>query len=91
MSEVSWFLHIYAVSDAVAQRTVIRMLHSLGGMNVEAASTDGKHFVVVECADHLRATAVGELIMLADPGAELSHTARGIARYEDRNPDDERS
>lgn len=70
----SWRLQIYEMTDASRQATAAEALALRGGLNVDTRTCDRGSFLIVECPDPAETSAVHELVMMADAGAQLIHS-----------------
>jgi len=70
----SWLLQVYEMADLAGQQSAETLLSSMPGLTVDARSCDRGSYLVVECADRAQAMAVYELVVMADPDAELIHS-----------------
>jgi hypothetical protein len=75
MTDSSWLLQVYEVADLAARESAGSLLASVPGITVEARSCERGDFIIVECADTAQAMAMYELVVLADPHAELIYSA----------------
>ncbi|HUS22265.1 MAG TPA: hypothetical protein VMZ66_09670 [Aeromicrobium sp.] len=70
----TWLLQVYEMSDLPAQKSAFSVLSAIPGLTVDARTCERGSYVVVECADAAQAMAMYELVMMADPHAELIHS-----------------
>lgn len=70
----TWLLQVYEMFDLPAQKSALSVLSDIPGLTVDARTCDRGSYVVVECADPTQAMAVYELVMMADPHAELIYS-----------------
>jgi hypothetical protein len=68
-------IQVYEMSDLAAQESALSVLSDMPGLTVDARSCERGDFLIVECADDTQAMAVYELVVMADPHAELIHSA----------------
>jgi hypothetical protein len=83
----TWLIQVYEVADLTAQQSAASLLTDIPGLTLDARSCNQGFFVIVECSDTTQALAVYELVMMADPHAELIHSATsasGIAAVRER-------
>ncbi len=70
----SWLLQIYEMTDKAAQDAVAELMSGRGTLVVDKRTCDRGTFLIVELADPTEALAIYEMVMMADPNAELVHT-----------------
>ena len=75
MASLSWLIQVYEMSDLAAQESALSVLSDMPGLTVDARSCERGDFLIVECGDATQAMAVYELVVMADPHAELIHSA----------------
>ena len=75
MASLCWLIQVYEMSDVAAQASVLESLDGMPGITVSARSCERGDFLIVECADDTEAMKVYELVVMADPNAELAHSA----------------
>lgn len=75
MNESSWLLQVYEMSDPASRASAVSLLASAPGVTVDARSCDRGDFLIAECPDTANAMAMYELVVLADPQAELIYSA----------------
>jgi hypothetical protein len=83
----SWLLQVYEMSDPAAQQSAASLLSSMPGLIIDARTCDRGSYVIVESADATQAMSVYELVVMADPHAELIHSTtsqRGAQAVRDR-------
>lgn len=75
MATLRWLIQVYEMSDVSTQESALNVLADMPGLTVDARSCERGDFLIVECADATQALAVYELVVMADPNAELTHSA----------------
>ena len=83
----SWLLQVYEMADPAAQKSAASLLASMPGLIVDARTCDRGSYLIVESADASQAMSVYELVVMADPHAELIHSTtsqRGVKAVKDR-------
>jgi hypothetical protein len=76
MNEADWRVHIYKMTNEVAQIMAAEMLSGTRA-TVDARSCERGWYLIVECPDVASARSVTEIIIKADQAAELVHSAAG--------------
>lgn len=74
MNNASWLIQVYEMADLAAQQSTVSLLSGMPGLTVDARTCERGSYVALECADAIHALAVYELVMMADPHAELIHS-----------------
>jgi hypothetical protein len=75
VNKSSWLLQVYEMSDPASRESAMSLLASAPGVTVDARSCDRGDFLIAECPDTANAMAMYELVILADPHAELIYSA----------------
>jgi hypothetical protein len=78
VNEGSWLVQIFQMADENAQASAAELLFGLAIHSVDARTCERGSFLIVE-SDSAAALSVRELVMMADPGAELIHSTTGPA------------
>jgi hypothetical protein len=82
VNNASWLIQVYQMADLAAQQSAVSLLSSVPVLTVDARTCDRGSYVAVECADAIHALAVYELVMMADPHAELVHSTTSPTEVE---------
>jgi hypothetical protein len=82
VNNASWLIQVYEMADLAAQQSAVSLLSSIPVLTVDARTRDSGSYVAVECADAIHALAVYELVMMADPHAELVHSTTSTTEME---------
>ena len=77
MKNPDWVLQVYEMTDVAAQQAVAELLAGNGAVAVDVRTCERGAFLVLELADPADALSVYEMVMMADPNAELMHTTAG--------------
>lgn len=75
--DAGWLVQIFQMTDRGTQQSVVDLLTGVGGFSVDARTCERGSFLIIESEDSTRALNVYELVMTADPFAELIHSTTG--------------
>lgn len=75
MTESSWLLQVYEMSNLASRESAVSLLASAPGVTIDTRSCERGNFLIAECPDIGNAMAMYELVVLADPHAELIYSA----------------
>jgi hypothetical protein len=75
MASLRWLIQVYEMSDVAAQESALSKLSGMPGLTVDARFCERGNFLIVECTDDSQAMKVYELVVMADPNAELIQSA----------------
>jgi hypothetical protein len=74
MNDSAWLLQIYEMADTAAQDEVASLMSGIGTLVVDKRTCERGSFLIVELTDPTEALALYEMVMMADPHAELIYT-----------------
>ena len=77
MENPGWVLQVYEMTDVAGQQAVAELLSGNGAVAVDMRTCERGAFLVLELADPADALSVYEMVMMADPNAELIQTTAG--------------
>lgn len=77
MENPGWVLQVYEMTDVASQQAVAELLSGNGAVAADMRTCERGAFLVLELADRADALSVYEMVMMADPNAELIHTTVG--------------
>jgi hypothetical protein len=77
MSDSSWFLHIFEVSDVHAQEVIAKSLQDVDSVVVEPRTCGADSYVIIGGAEPGLAKPILRTVLNIDPEATLLHCAQG--------------